>query len=544
MRLLLRMAALAAVAALSLGSTAAAQAGVDGQWVIAVPGGGVGMLLELKSDGGRLTGSLSGPNGKLEIVHGSIEGAAISFETVVTLDRRTITVRYKGQIEGDEIHLTVGARESGGEQRVTAKRRAADAPPPDWFSESPAPGEVVARLKANAIALESVQPGSSFDDMAPLKARLKDARVVAMGEATHGTREFFQFKHRMFEFLVEELGFTVFGIEGNWPESLRVNEYVAGGKGDPREALAGLYFWTWQTEEVLDLIRWMRQYNHDPAHTRKLKFYGFDMQYPGVAESNVLDYLRRVDAEYRETAAQAFAVLGSSAGNQAYENGPAEVKRHTAENLAAILRRFDERKQEYIALSSLDEWTVARQNMVIVKQAEVKVADQADPGHYRDQAMAENVKWILDQEPPGTRMMLWAHNGHVAGEAQGYQPMGGRLRRIFGEQAALCGFLFQQGGFRAIDMTTNAMSVFTVGPPPQGSLDATFAAVGAPLFAVDLRHLPGGKVADWFDAPHVSRSIGAGYSEATPGIWLQRIRAARAFDMLIFVGTTTPSRPL
>ena len=108
------------------------------------------------------------------------------------------------------------------------------------------------------------------------------ARLVALGEATHGTREFFQLKHRMLEFLVSELGFTVFGIEATMPEAFDVNEFVLTGKGDPARALAGMYFWTWDTEEVLEMIRWMRNYNSDPRHEKKVKFYGFDAQFQGL----------------------------------------------------------------------------------------------------------------------------------------------------------------------------------------------------------------------------------------------------------------------
>jgi erythromycin esterase len=518
------------------------RAGVDGQWSIPIAGSDTGILLELKSDGGRVTGSLSGPNGKLDIVNGSISANTISFETVTKVNGSAIATLFTGQVNGDAIELTVRTRGRAGEQRLTAKRRDPNAPPPDWFSESPAPDEVLAWLKANAVKLASVQPGASFRDMAPLKAWLKDAQVVAMGEATHGTREFQQYKYRMLQFLVEELGFTVFGIEANWPESLSVNDYVLGGDGDP---VAGLGFRAWQTQDVLEMVQWMRQYNQNPAHTRKLKFYGFDMQGPGMAESNVLEYLRRADPDYRETAAQTFAVLGWSGENKAYENASTEFKRHTAESLAAILRRFDEHKQEYVGRTSQHEWTMARQNMVIVKQAEVKIGNQNELGKtFRDQAMAENVKWILDQEPPGTKMMLWAHNAHVAAEGLQHPPMGAHLRRIFGDRAVLCGFVFNEGGFQAGDTATNVLTNFTVGPAPRGSLDATLAAIGAPLFAIDLRHLPEGKVAGWFDAAHRSRQIGAGYSEETPGVWLQPVRAARAFDLLIFIGKTTPSRPL
>jgi erythromycin esterase len=105
-------------------------------------------------------------------------------------------------------------------------------------SETSVSKEVSAWFRSVAIPIDSISPQSAFDDLRPLQSTIGNARIVAMGEATHGTHEFFQLKHRMLEFLVERMGFTVFGIEANWPESLAVNDY-------PAEALAGLYFWTW-----------------------------------------------------------------------------------------------------------------------------------------------------------------------------------------------------------------------------------------------------------------------------------------------------------
>ena len=133
-------------------------------------------------------------------------------------------------------------------------------------------------LAANAIQLDTVEAGRGFADMQALKGVIGKTRLVSLGEATHGTREFFQLKHRMLEFLVNEMGFNIFAIEATMPESFDINEYVMTGKGDPAKALAGIYFWTWDTEEVLEMIQWMRRYNADPNHTRKVKFYGFDMQ--------------------------------------------------------------------------------------------------------------------------------------------------------------------------------------------------------------------------------------------------------------------------
>ena len=516
-----------------------ARAGINGKW--AAPSSGA--VLELESDGGRLTGWLSQPNNRVPITNGSIQGNTVSFEMTLNAQGRSLKLFYSGELEGDELHLVLRAAGQPGEEHLTL-RRVDPRAPLDRFSEGPAPGKIAAWLKANAIPLDSVQLDAGFADMAHLKAHLQNARIVAMGEATHGTREFQQLKIRLFRFLVEQLGFTVFGIEANWPESLAVNDYVLGGSGDPER---GLGFAAWQTEDMLALLRWMRQYNQDPAHTRKLKFYGFDMQMPGLAEANVLSYLRRVDPEMLDTAAHVFDLLGYWAGNEKYETASAEVKGRTADTLAMLLRRFDEHRPDYIRKSTDREWTMARQNLVIVKQAEVKLGNQNERGRtFRDQAMAENVRWILDQESPGTKMMLWAHNGHVAAaagpDAPDHLPMGAHLHKIFGDQIISCGFIFEEGSFRAVDMTTNESRAFTVGPPPRGSLDATLADVGMPLYAIDIRKLSDGEVGAWFAAPHFSRQIGGGYSEETPGVWMHRISAARDFDLLIFVAKTTPSR--
>src|SRR5687768_8995436 len=124
----------------------------------------------------------------------------------------------------------------------------------------PTPAQV-AWLKANAIEVKTVDAGTGFADLQKLKAAIGGARIVSLGEATHGTREIFQMKHRLTEFLASQLGFTIFSIEANMPEAYRLNDYVLHGKGDPKALLKGMYFWTWNTEEVLAMIEWMRQFN-------------------------------------------------------------------------------------------------------------------------------------------------------------------------------------------------------------------------------------------------------------------------------------------
>jgi len=144
----------------------------------------------------------------------------------------------------------------------------------ELFSPAPnnATGEVIGALQEHTIALKTVQAGSGFDDLHPLKPILEGKRIVALGEATHGTREFFQMKHRMLEFLVKEMGYENFGMETSAEVGHALNDYISGGPGNPRDVL----YWPWATAEVMDMLDWMRAYNADPLTARKIAFYGID----------------------------------------------------------------------------------------------------------------------------------------------------------------------------------------------------------------------------------------------------------------------------
>ncbi|HEY3703513.1 MAG TPA: erythromycin esterase family protein [Terracidiphilus sp.] len=165
-------------------------------------------------------------------------------------------------------------------------------------SPAPTPGQQAAVdwVHANSIPLKTVEARNGFADMEPLGKVVGDARIVSLGEATHGTREFFQFKHRMVEYLATQRGFTIFSIEANMPEAYRLNKYVLNGEGDPKQLLKGMYFWTWNTEEVLDMILWMREFNQ--SGKGRIEFTGFDMQTPTVSIETVRDFLLAHDEAF------------------------------------------------------------------------------------------------------------------------------------------------------------------------------------------------------------------------------------------------------
>lgn len=129
-------------------------------------------------------------------------------------------------------------------------------------------------LKTRIIPIKTVKAENGFEDLEPLKQALKDARIIALGENTHGSREVFEMKHRMIEFLTAEMGFNAFAIESFLPEHSLINHYIQTGFGEPRKLLNTLTP-AWNTLEVLQMVQWMKKYNQD-AQT-KLRFFGFDI---------------------------------------------------------------------------------------------------------------------------------------------------------------------------------------------------------------------------------------------------------------------------
>jgi erythromycin esterase len=396
----------------------------------------------------------------------------------------------------------------------------------------------------NAIPLTTVEAEHGFADMKPLEKVIGDARIVALGEATHGTREFFQLKHRMLEFLVTEMGFTAFGIEATMPECFDINDYVLTGDGDPLKALAGQYFWTWDTREVLEMIQWMRRYNADPSHTRKVKFYGFDMQSPARAARVTRDYLRRVDPQFADSVAAELGLLANPLASQGLTLACLPVDRKQAVLIVAqsVPARFDALKRDYVEKTSLEEWSRTRQHARVLAQcAQSNSADNL----VRDPSMAENVAWILEQEGPGSRIVIWAHNGHVGVNRAGdWTTMGYHLRRRFGSAMYVFGFAFNQGSFQAVEMTPHATSglrPFTVGPAAEGTLENLMSRAGLTIAAVNLHDLPTeGPVAEWFSKPCSTRVIGSGYPVLQE---YQSVDARQVFDGVMFVETTSAAQP-
>lgn len=232
---------------------------------------------------------------------------------------------------------------------------------------------VVRWVAANAVDIVTDSVGQGFEDLMPLKAAIGDARIVSIGEATHGTREVFRMKHRVFEMLVAKMGFRYFGIEASLPDCTPISEYVLHGEGNPEAVLHGQGFWTWDTEEVLELINWMRAYNAGRPDQEKVHFFGYDMQNPRQALDFAIEYLDSnglcSETDFR---GQYASLLQDSMANfyviwEDYSPAQRDSFRVFVNDLLAAL---DNNRDQCIAATSSEAWTMARLHASVAVQTE------------------------------------------------------------------------------------------------------------------------------------------------------------------------------
>ena len=354
----------------------------------------------------------------------------------------------------------------------------------------------------------------------------------------------------MLEFLAKELGFTVFGIGASYAECVNINDYVLHGKGDRSRALTSQGFWTWDTEEVLGMIDWIREYNMSVAEPRRIKFYGFDFQQHSQAAGVVLEFLKKVSPALVRQSRQAQRSIGEVLEQASRRSRPSELN-STVHELIGFMQK---NRSRLIGRSSEEEFEKALTHARMLAQfVETEAAKATPKGHedsafsLRDKFMAENVRSILNKEGPGERMVLWGHNTHISNTIFGKtKTMGAHLREAFGKEYYALGFGFYQGSFRARQYRKSGFGPireFTVGPASEKSAEWYFAQTGIPNFIVDFRLSNKSKdVVDWLQGPLSMRNIGAVFSE----LWEQRsplVELGTQFDGIAFVKGSTPTRP-
>ena len=397
------------------------------------------------------------------------------------------------------------------------------------------PRSVADERHAAAVADAAHPLTGAPEDFAPLLDLIGDARFVLLGEASHGTHEFYAERARIARRLVIEKGFHAVAVEGDWPECARVTRFLRG-EGPDEDAIDALSefrrfpAWMWRNADVLDFIGWLRAHN-EAGRGRGVGFHGLDLYSLHASADAVLAYLGRVDPEGAERARARYACLDVGGGDpQAY--GHASRFGLTEDCDRQVLRQlvdFQRNRTAYLSRDGQvaeDDFFSAEQNARLVKNAETyyrtMFEGRVSSWNLRDHHMAETLEALaahLDKRIGRSKIVVWAHNSHVGDARATYMGRAGEFnigqlaRQQWGDDAVLVGFTTSTGTVTAASDWGAPAERKRVRPPLPGSYESVFHQTGRPRFLLPLRDLRG-DLAGLHDE-RLERAIGVVYRPGT-----------------------------
>ena len=411
--------------------------------------------------------------------------------------------------------------------------------------------------KAIATSCESFDAIASVD-LESLLRRIGDARVVLLGEATHGTSEFYRMRERISRDLIERKGFSFIAIEGDWPDAARVDHYVRHAEYPPSEwtAFARFPVWMWRNQEVRDFIDWLRARNATVEPGKRVAFHGLDLYSLYNSIRSVLNYLDDVDPRTAQVARQRYGCLtpwqsdpatyGHAALTGAYQTCEREV--------VSMLLDLMEKRRAY-AEHDGERFLDAVQNARLVANAEryyrIMYYGSRASWNLRDGHMFETLKTLLDFHGPESKAIVWAHNSHVGDSAatemasRGEYNIGHLCRKEFGNAAYSIGFGTNSGFVAAASDWDGPMEIKAVRPALSGSYERLCHEAGHPSFLLPLRSPISADVARGLLKPRLERAIGVIYRPKTEleSHYFQAV-LPRQFDEYIWFDKSEAVTPL
>lgn len=422
-------------------------------------------------------------------------------------------------------------------------------------------GSAVDAIRAAAVSL-----GDGMDGWDRLLDAIGDARLVLLGEASHGTNDFYRVRAALTRRLIADRGFTAVVVEADWPDAYRVNLYARGFGDDEsaEQALAGFRRfpqWMWRNTVVVELVEWLRAWNvGQPDERRKAGFYGMDLYSLTASIEAVIGYLNATDPEAARRAIERYSCFEMFAGdpeNYGYATGFGAAE--SCED--AVVAQLQEMQRHATWLDQAspiaeDAAFAAEQNARLVRNAEEYYRSlfrgHASSWNLRDRHMVETLDALLshlDRYGDRTKAVLWAHNSHL-GDARatamgrgGEWNVGQLVREQYGADAVLVGFTTHTGTVTAADNWGEPARVMRVNPSLPGSWERLMHDTGLPRFWVNLR-----------DDDRLRRALGGELLERAIGV-IYRPGAERAshyfladmpaqFDLLIHLDETRALEPL
>jgi protein-L-isoaspartate(D-aspartate) O-methyltransferase len=420
-----------------------------------------------------------------------------------------------------------------------------------------APAPVRAPTLAERIRA-AAEPLPAIDDPAfgTCIDRFADARVVLLGEASHGTSEFYRARAAITRRLVEAHGFDVVAVEADWPDAASIDRDVRQRPPRPGATPPFRRFptWMWRNAEFAAFVAWLREHNASRAAESRVRFHGLDIYSLGASMRAVIDYLAGVDPDLAAEARRRYGCLAPWAddpahyGRQVFQSGFAQCE---APVLAMLRDLLDSR----LARADGDDFLDAAQNARLVASAEeyyrTMYHGSAASWNLRDTHMAQTLGHLLDARP-GAKAVVWAHNSHIGdaratdmGRTRGELNLGQLARQRYAERARLVGFGTHAGTVAAAADWDAPMQVMPVRPSLPDSIERASHDAGLDRWLLDLATPRDPVLARSLDAPRLERFIGVVYRPETER-WSHYAHAslARQYDALIWFDRTRAVTPL
>lgn len=420
-------------------------------------------------------------------------------------------------------------------------------------AEAPADEELKDLITNSCDRFDSIETA----DLDPLLDRIGDAELVLIGEASHGTSEFYRMRSRISRELIVKKNFKFIAIEGDWPDAARIDHFVRHFDTPPSEwtAFARFPTWMWRNNEVREFVDWLRIHNADEPMRKRVAFHGLDLYSLYSSIRSILKYLDDVDPATAQLARQRYGCLtpwqadpatyGRAALTGSYRSCEKEVV-HMLRELATKHREYAEHDGERF----LD----AVQNARLVANAEryyrVMYYGSRESWNLRDSYMFETLKILLSFHKPDNKAIVWAHNSHVGDAAatemssRGELNIGHLCRREFGDRVYSIGFGTDCGTVAAASDWDGPLEIKTVRPSLADSYERLCHDTGVPGFLLGLRGTESDRLRQGLMKPRLQRAIGVIYRPETEfaSHYFHAV-LPRQFDEYVWIDTTRAVQP-
>lgn len=411
--------------------------------------------------------------------------------------------------------------------------------------------QLVELLRRSATVLPAIDdPGfaDAFEQFA-------DARVVLIGEASHGTSEFYRARAAITRRLIERHGFSIVAAEADWPDAAKIDRYVRQQQPPAwvEEGFKRFPTWMWRNQEVADFARWLRDHNDALPAEQRVEFRGLDVYSLGASIQEVLGYLDRVDPDAATTARRRYGCLSPWHDEPAVYGhnvmrGEPSCEAAVVEQLRALL----DQRLEYIKQDGSSFFN-AEQNARVVLAAEqyyrAMYQGSTESWNLRDRHMFDTLQALLRHRGDAAKAVVWAHNSHIGNAASTSMGWGGEFnigelcRTAFGHDAVLLGMGTDRGEVAAADNWDEPIQIKQVRPSRPDSWEQLFLRTGLSASLTSWRN--DASLRESLARPRLERAIGVIYRPATErqSHYFQAILSEQ-FDALLWFEQTTAVKPI